>query len=167
MTTTLLPILEGMTTFDHAGIRYATHVGEWSGQTWFRWQFSAVLDEFYDVMYFDQTPEKNLRYLQTVTPGGTVTYPESISYGASNPSDFEVVMGHSPVEIVGTDGVVHEGTVGWLTTSQRAGDVIHVASRHTVSIATLPADLSYIETWVFDSLGPVRTMGPGWSGRRV
>ena len=164
-TTTLDTILEGETVLvglPATGVRYATHVGEWNGQTWFRWQFSGVPDEFYDVMYFDQNGE--LRYYQTVTPTSTTTYPYTISYGSKNPSAFEVKKGNGPIQIVNSDGTTCSGTVDWITTSQRAGDVISVTTRHTVRIdigACLP-DPDYIEHWVFDASGPRRTMGPGW-----
>jgi hypothetical protein len=170
--TTLFAVLVGVTIFTGApglSTRYATHVGLFGGQTWFRWQFSGTPNEHYDVMYFDQFGD--LRYYQTVTPYEVTTYPQSISYGPAAPTGFHVSTGSGPVRIDYEDGTSCVGTVDYATTTQRAGDVIHLTSRHTLDFDRLdPAntgpcspDPDYIETWTVDDMGPASTMGPSWA----
>ena len=198
--TDLYSILVGSTDLEGhpaTSIRYTSNVVETNGQTWFRWQYSAVLDEFYDVMYFDETDAHELRYYQTVTPTEVVTYNETISYGPAIPGtilaaaafeapgksspkrrfrrmtrklpDLESTKGTSTVDIVPSVGDPSSGTVDYETITTRAGDNIELVSRHTVVIDSGPAVVNsdYAEHWVFDALGPVRTMGPGWAVHRV
>jgi hypothetical protein len=178
-------------------IRYATNVVESNGQTWFRWQYSGTPDEYYDIMYFDQSPERQLRYYQTVTPDEVTTYPETISYGPASPgnwassrthwaqsksspyrrfrrsarvvSNLNNVEGTGTIQVVPTVGVPSAGTVSWETATRRAGDNIELVSKHTVVITSGPAsgNPDYAEHWTFDALGVLRTMGPGWSLHRV
>lgn len=71
------------------GLRYSTDVGRFSGQLWFRWQFSDKRNEFYDVMYWDQLGSgSRLHYQGTFSNcdrygsncGETVLYPNTIVF---------------------------------------------------------------------------------------
>ena len=173
--TTLASILAGVTIFLGGGARYTSHVGEFNGQTWFRWCYSGDpsnaedCDTYYDVMYIDQFGD--LRYYSTVTPGGTLVYLDSVSYGAvdPHPTETEEVSGTSRALLTDADGREWEGDVAYTTTTQRSGGLIHLASTHIVTFDDEDGqapDPDYIESWVFDDRGPVRTMGPGWALRR-
>jgi len=58
------------------------------GSDWFRWDFSAVPSEYFDIMYWSAAPDSKLRYLETRTActdwgaqcAGDTAFPDSIVY---------------------------------------------------------------------------------------
>ena len=166
--TTLLDLLtagpQWLVGFPSIGLRTVSHVGEFNGQTWFRWEFS---DDglWYDVMYFDQTPQRMLRYQATVTPEATTTFPNSIVFGPADPAPFDDGTGTTPVVIDYTNGTHCEGSVFYRWTAQRTGEKILLTTTQDIEITTGPclADPSYYEAWAFEKDGIDTTCGPTWA----
>jgi len=80
-------------------IRYATNINRIGGQLWWRWQFSAKVNEYYDVMYWDQFGARSQLHYQatyehcdaygnncseSILHPGSVIYAPRFLYGAAN-----------------------------------------------------------------------------------
>lgn len=146
-------------------IRYVSHIGDYDGQTWFRWQFSPDGQHF-DVMFFDQTERRMLRYYATVTPEETVTFLDSIAFGPSDPQGIESGEGETPVVIDYADGRRCTARVLYRWTAQRTGArIVLTQAQQFVDVEGCQPDPSYFETHVFSAAGMEASIGPSWALR--
>lgn len=164
--TLIMFLIAGPVNFVDGSIRYVTHVGEYGGQTWARWQYSATPNEFWDTIYFDQTPQRHLRYYNTVMPGVVVTFPQTIVFGVNDPPE-EPIWGEGDTDIIVDydDGTRCEGEVHYKWSNVRSGDRIIVTTVQDITITEGPcvAPLSYYESWAFSPDGVDATIGPNWA----
>ena len=144
--------------------RYVSHVGVYSGDTWFRWCFSGDgCESDYDVMWVGQ--DDMLRYYQTVTPTRTVTFASNIVFGPVDPEGFETGTGTTAVSIAGD--VSCTGEVAYRWTAQRSANEIILTQHQELTFSEGPCDDGdHYEYHVIDADGVRQTSGPGWTLRR-